>query len=239
MNEVTTETGVKSNNNVLLMTFGILAILAIAAAGIYFSMNTDEAMEETGSAVARVNGEEISQSEYDRSVAQITGVYATQGADPTDPTVIASVKDQALNTLINRRLMSSAALSAGVTVDDSEVDTEYQTVVTSLGSEEALTTALSENGMNEDNLRSEIRTDLLINKYLETKLGVSTIVVTDEEIQTAYDTAISSSESTEEAPALADVRDLISNQLLSEKQQLAINAELERLRQEASIEVLI
>ena len=135
--------------------------------------------------------------------------------------------------------MSSAALSAGVTVDDSEVDTEYQTVVTSLGSEEALTTALSENGMNEDNLRSEIRTDLLINKYLETKLGVSTIVVTDEEIQTAYDTAISSSESTEEAPALADVRDLISNQLLSEKQQLAINAELERLRQEASIEVLI
>ena len=221
------------------MIFGILAILAIAAIGAYFYMNTDATMEETSAAVARVNGEEISQSEYDRSVAQITGVYATQGADPSDPNVIAAVKEQALNTLINRRLMASAAMDANISVDDSEVEAEYQTVVTSLGSEEALATALSENNMDESNLRSEIRTDLLINKYLESKLGISSIAVTDEEIETAYETAASSSVSTEEIPALADVRDLISNQLLSDKQQLAINAELERLRQEASIEVLI
>lgn len=237
MNEVTTET--KANNNAGLMIFGILAILAIAAIGAYFYMNTDATMEETSAAVARVNGEEISQSEYDRSVAQITGVYATQGADPSDPNVIAAVKEQALNTLINRRLMASAAMDANISVDDSEVEAEYQTVVTSLGSEEALATALSENNMDESNLRSEIRTDLLINKYLESKLGISSIAVTDEEIETAYETAASSSVSTEEIPALADVRDLISNQLLSDKQQLAINAELERLRQEASIEVLI
>ena len=237
MNEVTTET--KANNNAGLMIFGILAILAIAAIGAYFYMNTDATMEETSAAVARVNGEEISQSEYDRSVAQITGVYATQGADPSDPNVIAAVKEQALNTLINRRLMASAAMDANISVDDSEVEAEYQTVVTSLGSEEALATALSENNMDESNLRSEIRTDLLINKYLESKLGISSIAVTDEEIETAYETAASSSVSTEEIPALADVRDLISNQLLSDKQQLAINAELERLRQESSIEVLI
>ena len=237
MNEVTTET--KANNNAGLMIFGILAILAIAAIGAYFYMNTDATMEETSAAVARVNGEEISQSEYDRSVAQITGVYATQEADPSDPNVIAAVKEQALNTLINRRLMASAAMDANISVDDSEVEAEYQTVVTSLGSEEALATALSENNMDESNLRSEIRTDLLINKYLESKLGISSIAVTDEEIETAYETAASSSVSTEEIPALADVRDLISNQLLSDKQQLAINAELERLRQESSIEVLI
>lgn len=237
MNEVTTET--KANNNAGLMIFGILAVLAIAAIGAYFYMNTDATMEETSAAVARVNGEEISQSEYDRSVAQITGVYATQGADPSDPNVIAAVKEQALNTLINRRLMASAAMDANISVDDSEVEAEYQTVVTSLGSEEALATALSENNMDESNLRSEIRTDLLINKYLESKLGISSIAVTDEEIETAYETAASSSASTEEIPALADVRDLISNQLLSDKQQLAIKAELERLRQEASIEVLI
>ena len=135
--------------------------------------------------------------------------------------------------------MASAAMDANISVDDSEVEAEYQTVVTSLGSEEALATALSENNMDESNLRSEIRTDLLINKYLESKLGISSIAVTDEEIETAYETAASSSVSTEEIPALADVRDLISNQLLSDKQQLAINAELERLRQESSIEVLI
>jgi len=237
MNEVTTET--KANNNAGLMIFGILAVLAIAAIGAYFYMNTDATMEETSAAVARVNGEEISQSEYDRSVTQITGVYATQGADPSDPNVIAAVKEQALNTLINRRLMASAAMDANISVDDSEVEAEYQTVVTSLGSEEALATALSENNMDESNLRSEIRTDLLINKYLESKLGINSISVTDEEIETAYETAASSSVSTEEIPDLADVRDLISNQLLSEKQQVAINAELERLRQEASIEVLI
>ncbi len=239
MNDATTETKAKGSNNALLMIFGILAVSAIVAAGVYFYMNTDKKMTETSSAVARVNGEEISQKEYDRSIAQITGVYTSQGADPTDPNVIASVKDQALNTLINRRLIANVALSSGVTVEDSEIETEYQTIVTSLGSADALAAALSENDMDESNLRSEIRTDLLINKYLDAKLGINSMVVTNEEIETAYETAISSSESTEETPALEDVRDLISKQLLSEKQQLAINTELERLRQEASIEVLI
>ncbi|MCB9818826.1 SurA N-terminal domain-containing protein [Candidatus Nomurabacteria bacterium] len=242
MNEKTTETVEKSSSNVLLITFAILAVLAIVATGVYFSINTSksaETMEEADSAVARVNGEEISQSEYNRSVAQITGVYASQGADPTDPNVIAAVNDQALNTLINRMLMANAALSTGIAVSDSEVETEFQAAVTSLGGEEALATALSENGLSEETLRSEIRTDLLINKYLENKLEVSSITVTDEEIEAAYDTAINSSENAEEIPELADVRDVISSQLLSEKQQVAINAELERLRQEASIEVLI
>lgn len=238
MNDTTSETSPKTNNT-LLMIFTALAVLAIVAVGIYFSMKSGGTTEETSSAVARVNGEEITQAEYDRSIAQISGVYATQGADPADPNVIASVKDQAMNTLINRRLMADAAMDSDVVVEDSEVEAEYQKVVTSLGSEEALTTALSENGMNEDNLRSEIRTDLLINKYLDAKLGINSITVTDEEIETAYNTAISESENTEEAPALADVRDLISGQLLNEKQQVAINTELERLRQEASIEVLI
>lgn len=225
-----------------LVIFGILAVLAVAAGGIYFYMNTNDQVAEnndTGAAVARVNREEISRSEYERSAAQIAGVYASQGANPNDPQVIASVQDQALNTLINRYLMSDAAADSGITVNDAELETEYQTVVTSLGSVEALNTALRENGMDESDLRSEIRVDLLINKYLESKLQISSIAVTDEEIETAYETAIANNESAEEIPALTDVRDLIGNQLLGEKQQVAINAELERLRQEAEIEVLI
>lgn len=239
MNDTTPETQPKTNNNKLLMILAALAVLAIVAVGIYFSMKSDGTIEQTGSIVARVNGEEITQAEYDRSIAQISGVYATQGADPADPNVIASVKDQALTTLINRRLMADAAINSDVIVEDSEIEAEYQKVVTSLGSEEVLATALSENGMSEDNLRSEIRIDLLINKYLDTKLEINSITVTDEEIEAAYNTALNESGGTAEVPALADVRDLISGQLLNEKQQLAINTELERLRQEASIEILI
>jgi len=242
MNDVTNETGTKSNSNMLLALFGTLVVLAIVGGGAYFYFNKSSDVtgnNDNTSVVARVNGEEISRAEYDRSVTQIKGAYTSQGADPNDPQVTATAEEQALNTLINRRLMSEAAAKSGIAVEDTEMETQYQAVITNIGGAEALQTALNQSGMSEADLKAEIRTDILINKYLESKLQISSITATDEEIETAYETAVANNQGTEEVPALADVRELISSQLVGEKQQVAINAEIERLRQEAEIEVLL
>lgn len=237
MNDVSAENQPKKNGNGLWVLLGLIVIAAAAAGAYYYYSHTNQGA--TASAVARVNGEEISQAEYDRSVMQISGAYTAQGMDVSGSDAAAAIKEQALNTLVNRRLMADAAAKAGISVADSEIDTEYQNVLSGVGGQEGLAAALSQSGMNEEELRAELKTDILINKYLESQLRFSTISVSDEEVQAAYDTATKNASSSDAVPALADVHDLVKNQLLTEKQQAAINTELERLRQEATIEVLI
>lgn len=243
MNDVNnTENQPKPKGNGLLVTLGVLIILALAAAGAYMYWNQDATQpngEDNGSAVAIVNGKEISQAEYDRSVTQIESAYTAQGVDISDANASASVRDQALSTLVNRMLINEAAVEAGITVDDGEVETEVQNTLTTIGGEEGLATVLAQSGMSEDEFRADLRTDILINKYLEMELGVSSLTVSEEEIETAYNTASAEAVDTEEIPPLEEVRELISDQLLAEKQQQVINTELERLRQEAEIEILI
>ncbi|OHC37435.1 MAG: hypothetical protein A2211_05350 [Rhodanobacter sp. RIFOXYA1_FULL_67_6] len=89
--------------------------------------------------------------------------------------------------------------------------------------------------MTEADLRADIANDVIINKYLDEKLGLNTLTVSDEDVQTAYDAAAESN--TEEVPPLEEVAELIRNQLLAEKQQGLIGTELERLRAEATIEI--
>lgn len=236
MNEVTTEAPNKGNG--LLIAFGVIALLALGVGAYFFftgGMNETGDVPE-GDAVAIVNGTTIDRATYDRSVTQITGSYTAQGIDTTSAEVSTSIRDQALSALINRQLMVDAATNAGMTASDEEVEAEFQTAVTNMGGAENLNVALSDIGMNETDLRADLRKDVMINKYLDQKLNLQAIVVTDEEVQAAYDTAAETNE--QELPAFEDVKELIRNQLTLEQQQVLINAELETLRAAATIQVI-
>ncbi len=133
--------------------------------------------------------------------------------------------------------MINAATEAGVAATDEEVEAQFQVALENVGGQENLASALAGIGMTEEELRADIKNDVLINNYLEDKLGLAELSVSDEEVQAAYDAAAASN--AEEVPPLADVAELIKNQLLLEKQQQAISVELEKLRAEAEIEVLV
>lgn len=237
MNEVITETPAK--NNSLLIFFAVIAVLALAIGGYFFynKSDTNPVGVQNTEAVAIVNGTEIDRATYDRSVAQLSGTYVAQGIDVSTTEATDTIKQQALATLVNRQLILETALKAGATADDATVETEYQTVVTNLGGAENLDAALTSAGLTEEQLRIDIKNDVLINNYLRTKLNLDAITVSDEEIKTAYDNAIATSQN--EAPPLEDVSELIKSQLLAEKQQQAINAEIEALRASAEIQILI
>lgn len=235
MSETTQDTRPTKNNSVGLIVAAILLLVGVAAGAYWYfsSQSTDD------QAVASVNGVEITRQEYERSVRQINSAYAAQGIDTTSAEVSASVGDQALLTLINRELMLQAASRANLSVDQAEIDAEYQNLLQTLGGEAGLSTALSETGMSDEDLRNDLRKDIMINKYLESNLGLRDVTVTDEEIETAYATAVEQGGEGVALPPLEDVRDLIRGQLANERQQQAINAELERLRGEATVEILI
>lgn len=218
----------------------VVAILLIAGGAYWYLTNRqgEEAAETEGESevAAVVNGHEIDRTTLERSIEQVSGSYAAQGIDTTSTEASAAIREQALTALINRQLMIGAATSAGLSASEEEIQAEYQVALDNVGGLDNLTTALSEIGMTEADLRADIANDVIINKYLDEKLGLNTLTISDADVQTAYDAAVESN--TEEVPPLGDVAELIRNQLLVEKQQELINTELERLRGEASIEIL-
>lgn len=219
----------------------VLAILAIAAGAYWYlekGANMNASTEsETQDAALIVDGNKIDKATFDRSIEQITSTYAAQGMDTSTAEATAAIKEQAVTALVNRQLMINAAAAAGISATDEEVEAQFQTALNNVGGQENLATALSGIGMTEDDLRSDIKIDLMINNYLESKLGLGSLTVTDEEVQKAYDTA--AKDNADEVPPLEDVAELIKNQLLLEKQQQLIGAELERLRAGANIEILV
>jgi hypothetical protein len=239
MNDTTTEvrTPKDSSSKGLWLTAGAIGVIALAAGAYYMYLKNPSA---DGQSVARVDGVEITAASYEQSAKQISAAYAAQGVDIASAEISAAIKEQALNTLINRQLLLNVAEKEGHQVNDAEVETEFQTVLTELGGQEGLNAALNETGITEAGLRADLRHDALINKYLRVKLGLEALVVSDEEVVTAYSAAVEANATgTEPLPPLEDVRELIRGQLVSEKSQVLINTELERLRQEANIEVLI
>lgn len=233
MNEVTAENKPKSKG--LLIAIIVAVVAALAIGGYFFYKNgMGGATEEV---VATVDGAEITREDYDRSAAQLSNVYASQGIDTSSEEAANTIREQALNTLVNRQLILNAATAAGTNVSDETVETEYQSVVSNMGGEENLSATIAATGVTLDQFRADLETDLVINAYLESKLGAEATTVTDEEVKAAYDTAAASG--AEGLPAFEEVSEMIRTQLQSEKQQAAIAAELERLRGEAEIVVLI
>src|SRR5690606_24713820 len=150
MNEVTTENKSKGNGLMIAVVIAIVAALAIGGYFFYKNNMGDNAAE---GAVATVDGVEITRADHDRRAAQLTNVYTSQGIDTSSAEAANAIREQALTTLINRQLVLNAATEAGTTVSDDTVETEYQTLVSSMGGEANLSAAITATGVSLDQFR--------------------------------------------------------------------------------------
>lgn len=249
MTEENNENHASKRNNFLPAVIGIIVVLGLLGAGYYFlgmqtpkeNSNSEETSDvfdlEGEGPVARVDGVEIGREEYRRGVEQLVATYATQGITIPEEEA-GAVKEQVVNNLVNRQLVLAAATKAGTEATDEQVETEFQNVVASFSNAEGLNTALTEAGITEEDLRADLKESIIINNYLSTKVDAGALTVTDAEVSAYYETAKQEAGSTE-VPPLEEVADLIRNQLVTEKQQSVLGAEIEKLRTEANIEILI
>ncbi len=249
MTEENNENRANKGNSLLIAVIGIIVVLGLLGAGYYFlgmqtpeeNNNPDEASDvfdlEGEGPVARVDGVEIGREEYRRGVEQLVATYATQGITIPEEEA-AAVKEQVVNNLVNRQLVLAAAIEAGVEATDEQVEAEFQNVMTNFSDAEGLNKALEEAGITEEELRADLEESVIINNYLSTKVDAGSLTVTDEEVAAYYETAKQEAGNTE-VPPLEEVAELIRNQLITEKQQLALGAEIEKLRADANIEILI
>lgn len=131
--------------------------------------------------LARINGEAVSKAEFEKTVAAIE----QRNRAPVPPTERDRIFRAVLDEMIATRLLAQESKARKITVTDAEVDEQIATIKKQFGSDEAFTAAMTAQKVTLEQLKTDTRQDLMINKMLEAELG-SKIAVKPEQIEKAY-----------------------------------------------------
>ncbi len=218
-------------NTKLKIAAAIIVLGIVVSGGVYYMLNV------RADTVAIVNGFKITRDEFDKNVSMIMQSATLSGADVADPIVVKQINDQALDILINNALLIEGARGAGISADGAEVQTQYDAIVASVGGAEELAKRMAEVGLTEEQLRSNIEDRILADAFIEAQTDIKNLSVSDEEVQSYYDTVASQITEGTETPSLDEIKPQIEAQILSQKQQELVTAFLKKLRDEATVDI--
>ena len=230
-----------------------IAVILIALGSYYISVSTTEpepvnnggtdiqslledAAGDSEGPVATVNGEPIPRQEFENSVRELANTTSRQGFNVSDSSVASQIRQQAVAILINTHLLIQAAEAAGIEVDEAAINEQYQTILADMGSEEVLRLTLQDMGMDEADLREDIREQLIVDELLQRETDFTDVSVDDAEVEEYYSTI---SANNPDVPPLEEIEAELSNQLLQQKRQQVVSDYIQTLRTDAEIEVLI
>jgi FKBP-type peptidyl-prolyl cis-trans isomerase (trigger factor) len=239
-------TGAPASNRALVLTIASVVVVVVALVGGLYVMEREGRVDtnifsgvldaqEGQAEVAIVNGETVTEAQLAVARTQLEQAAAAQGADPTDPAIQASIRSQALDLVIGTTLLTQAAQEQGVEVTDEEVSERLATIEADAGGAEALAGRMQEFGISTDALESDVRSELIITKLLDTEVAQEDTSVSEEEINSTYEEA---SATGAELPPLEEVRDQIVAQLEQAKSQAVIEEYVTQLRADADIEMI-
>jgi peptidyl-prolyl cis-trans isomerase SurA len=232
-----------------LLIGAVVAIVAVVVGYLYMSNGlkfTDDnanaskeavAAIEDDQVVARVNGEELFGSELKPQIDMLMQQIGSTDISTLDPQVSKQLQTQALDSIINTKLVTQAAKEEGLEATTQDVDNEFNKIVEGVGGMEAAEQRLQELGLTVDEFKATLVNDVLIRKYLEAKNDPAILAVSEEEMKAVYDQAISSAP--ENAPPFEEVKFQIEEQLKFQKQQQVLLEILGELRSSANIELLL
>jgi len=141
------------------------------------------------------------------------------------------VRRQVQKQEIVRLLLEIHAERANVTVSDSEVEQQWQGLVERVGSEEALRQKLGEIGREPGELRRQLRTNLRIQRFVESRVPEPT--VSDSEVRRFY----RQNEDQLGERTLEEIRPQIQQQIRRRKQRRATRRLIRTLREQSDVSV--
>lgn len=134
---------------------------------------------------ARVNGEEISRAELDEQV-DILRAQSPQMFEGEEGEVrILDFKRRLLESMIDNILVRQAAEERGITVSDEEIDLQIEELKVGFPGEEEFNVALADANLTIDDLRDQLREQLITQRLMEELVGDDE--VTDSEIEDYYE----------------------------------------------------
>ena len=190
--------------------------------------------------VAEVDGQEIGRDEF---VTAYEGTYqqAVQQSQVSGQEVDEdALKQQTAENLVNTALLVQAADSRGFDASEGDIDTELEDLATSygMGSPGELLTALEEQGTSEDEVRSQVATQVKVDALIADEAGDTE--PTRAELREAYDAAVAQAEQAggeADIPPFEDARPQLVEQVRGQKQAAVAEGLLDELRQDADITI--
>lgn len=232
----------------------IVVIILIAVGVWFFFFRGASSLGSFGSGpVAMVNGEEVTGAEFEAQLSKTENLLHQQAGalGTTEEKYQAfleknrqNIRQRVLSTIISRMLVLQAAEKAGIAVETSAVDAEFDRQAKSLNATTTIADALEKLGLTESEAKQNIKEQLIIDKYVKEKTQVKT-TVSQKEVATLYDTLVAQVQSQQKGtttastttPSLGEVDEQLKARLKQRRQLLAAQDVLTRLQ--ASSKVLV
>jgi peptidyl-prolyl cis-trans isomerase C len=122
--------------------------------------------------VARVNGEDISKTEFDRAVSALEARNGGPVPAGQRDQILRSVLDQ----IVSYRLLIQESRARKVAAADAEVDARMKEIQGQFPSEEAFKQMLTQRKTTLDQVRSDIRQDITVQKLIEDEVSAKAAV---------------------------------------------------------------
>lgn len=182
---------VKKEGMFLLMKLNKKKLIIITMVMI-LSLGAFGCSKNTEGLVAQVNGQAITEEEFNADYQVFKTLYARQlGKDaleqigPDGKTLEESLKDSILEKLIMERLVAKAAEDMNVSISDEEVAEPVEGYIEELGGQQKFDEFLINNEITREFFEMNMRKELLVDKHkAEYIKGVS---ITDEEAKTFFE----------------------------------------------------
>ena len=162
----------------LFLAVSMCALLVAVAAGL-------SGCSDTKDTAAKVNGQAIKTTDLDAQLNQLKKQYPQMftGADAEGR--LLDYKQRILEGLINQSLIEQAAKDRGIVVSDADVQKQIDSIKGGFNKPGLFEQALKSAGMTIDQLKAEIKKQLVTQKLVESLSANQK--VTDAEIQAYYD----------------------------------------------------
>jgi len=205
------------------------------------SQGAEPDLEGIPDVVAEVNGEEVTKDEfvpvYESQFQQAAMQSQMSGQAPDEE----ALKKQTVDNLVDTELLTQEAESRGIEVSDEDVDAELTDLAkqNQMGSAEELLEAVAKNGLTEEQARSQVETQVLVEQLVADEDGDAE--PTDKELRALYAQAkqqqAQSGQKGQKIPPFAEVRSQLVEQAKAEQVGKVAQALVEDLRKDADITI--
>lgn len=193
--------------------------------------------------VAEINGEEITKDDFEsiyEQQFQQQAMQAQMSGQSMDDIDQNDLKEQIAEAMVNQELLTQEANEKFSEVTDEDIDETINDLVEQNGmeSKDDLLEAFEEQGIDEEELMSEVETQVKIDKLIADI--TKDIEITEDETKEAYETIKSQQEqadSEEEFPEFEDIKPDLEEQLKEQKSSEETESFVEKLREDAEVTI--
>ncbi|HZX50288.1 MAG TPA: SurA N-terminal domain-containing protein [Candidatus Paceibacterota bacterium] len=218
----------------------VMGVLVIGGAGYWavssglLNLGSFQTGVPSGALVAKVNGEGIEKRLFDARFGQAKSNYEVQGI-ALEAADAEQLRQEVLDDMINKTLLAQYGIEQGIGAPDQAVEDSYRQIVTQFESEQELQDQLASQGITTEDVRSAISQELIVSQVAERQAADNNVQVSEEETRKVYDDAVAGGA---EVPEFDGVKGEIEQYVRQQKIGQLLNALVERLRAEGTVEIL-